>query len=143
METVVIRTFDNAILAHIISDKLTNAGVENFIFDENTNTVMPIWGMAIGGIKVAVDKHNHEKAMQALFEIDEEYRRSAVCPKCNAHEIISIPKKSAGNALLTILTWMFSRHAVSGENVFYCKNCGYESETLPEPPEGYYNKDLL
>lgn len=143
MDTVVVRTFDNAILAHITSDKLTNAGVENYIFDENTNTVMPIWGMAIGGIKIAVDKADEERALQKLHEIDEEYRKSAMCPKCSANDIILIPKKSAGNVLLGILTWMFSRHAVSGEYVYHCNNCGYESDTLPEPPEGYVSPDLL
>jgi rubredoxin len=143
METVTVRTFDNAILAHITSDKLTNAGIENYIFDENTNTVMPMWGMAIGGIKIAVDKVDEQKALQALYEMDEEYRKSAVCPKCNATEIILIPKKSAGSMMLGIFTWLFSNKAVPGELVYHCKNCGYESETLPEPPEDYVNPDML
>ena len=143
METVTIRTFDNAILAHITSDKLSNAGIENFIFDENTNTVMPVWGLAIGGIKIAVDKLNEQAALQALYEIDEEYRKTALCPKCGANEIISVPKKSPGNFIMGIHTWLFSRHAVSGEQVYQCKICGFESESLPEPPDDYKNNDLL
>lgn len=143
METVIVRTFDSAISAHIISDKLNNAGVENFILDENTSTIIPIWNLATGGIKIGVKKTDEEKALQALFEIDEEYRKTAVCPKCNASEIILVPKKSAGNFLITILTWAFSNHAVSGENVYHCNACGYESDKLPEPPEGYVDTDIL
>ncbi len=137
MDTVVIRTFDNPILVHITSDKLRNAGVENYIFDETSVTVMPIWGAAIGGIKLAVEKRDEALALQILYDLDEEYRKSAVCPKCHANEIISLPKQSAGSMITAILTWLFSRHAVAGEEIYQCQNCGYESETLPEPPEDY------
>ncbi len=143
MDTVVVRTFDNHILAHITSDKLSNAGVENYIFDEASVTVMPIWGAVIGGIKVAVEKRDEARARELLAEFDEEYRRSAVCPKCNAHEIILVPKQTAGSMITAIFTWLFSRHAVAGEEVYHCNNCGYESDTLPEPPEDYVSKDLL
>ena|SRR6218665_965104 len=143
METVVIRTFDNYIQAHIVSDKLTNAGVTNYIFDENTVTTMPIWGNAVGGIKIVVNKEDEEAARQALFEIEEEYRKSAACPRCGAGEIIVIPKKSVGNFITAIFSWAFSNYALSANQVYHCKNCGYESDTLPESPGDAEQSDLL
>lgn len=143
MDTVVIRTFDNHILAHITSDKLRNEGVENYIFDEASVTVMPMLGAAIGGIKLAVEKADQHRAMQLLYDFDEEYRKSAVCPKCGANEIVLVPKRTPGSMITAIFTWMFGRHAVAGEEVYHCNNCGYESDTLPEPPEGYVDKDLI
>lgn len=135
MKTIVIRTFDNYILAHIVSDKLTNAGITNYIFDENTVTTIPIWGNAVGGIKIVVDKADEPAARQALFEIEEAFRKSAVCPRCGAREIISIPKNSPGNIFTAILSWSFSSYALAPNYVYHCKNCGYESDTLPEAPD--------
>jgi hypothetical protein len=143
MDTVVLRTFDNHILAHITSDKLRNEGVENYLFDEASVTVIPLLSAAIGGIKLVVDKRDERRALQLLHEFDEAYRKSAVCPKCDASEIILVPKQSAESMVTAIFTWLFSRHAVAGQEVYHCNNCGYESDTLPEPPEGYVSPDLL
>ncbi len=139
MDTVVLRTFDNHILAHITSDKLRNEGVENYIFDEASVTVIPILGAAIGGIKLVVEKGDEKRALELLQEFDEEYRKSATCPKCGANEIILVPRQTAGSMITAIFTWLFSRHAVAGEEVYHCKNCGYESDTLPESPKDYLN----
>jgi len=143
MDTVILKTFDSSILAHIASDRLTMAGIENYIHDENTNTIMPVWGMAIGGIKIVVKKEDEKKAQDAMFEIEDSYRRSAVCEKCGAQEIILVPKKSTGNFLMSLLTWLFSNYSVSAENVYHCKACGNETDKLPDPPEELENKDLL
>jgi len=35
--------------------------------------------------------------------------------------------------ITAILSWLFSNYAVSAENIYQCGNCGYESNTLPEP----------
>lgn len=135
MEMVIIRTCYNPIVAHITSDKLTNAGVENFMFDENTTRLSPSWGFLVGGVKIAVSKENEQKALVALAEIDEAYRKSFVCPKCSASNMLVVPRQSGRNILTGIITGIFPGYEVAGENTYQCKECGFETDSLPYAPE--------
>ncbi len=137
MRTVVVKTFYNYIPAHIISGRLKDAGINCHLFDEASVTMAPFLGSAIGGIKLVVDEADEVRARNLLSEYEEEYRLAAVCPKCGASEMQSLPKKSAGNMLTALLTWIFSNYAVSVDHVYTCANCGYETETLPENTEAY------
>ncbi len=128
METIIVRTCYNPIVAHITSDKLANAGVENFLFDENTSRLSPTWGFLVGGIKIVVSKENEQRALLALAEIDEEYRKSFVCPKCNANDMTIVPRQSFENILKGVITGIFPGYEVSGENIYQCKACGYETD---------------
>ncbi len=132
MKTVVLRTFDNYFKANIILTRLQHCGIDCFLKDEYTVTIDPILSNAIGGIKLAVDADMAETAQKLLLEFDEEYIRSAVCPKCYTNDILLVPKPGAQNFITAILTWLFSSYAVATENVYQCQKCGYESTTLPE-----------
>lgn len=143
MRPVVVKTFYNYIPAHIISGRLKDAGIDSHLFDETSVTMAPFLGSAIGGIKLAVDEADEVQARNLLSLYEDEYRRAAICPKCGANEIVLLPKKSAGNIATALLTWVFSNYAVSVDHVYTCARCGYETETLPDPPEDYENKDLL
>ena len=137
MRTVVLKTFDHYFSAHILSSKLSDAGVQSYLFDENSITIGPFMSNALGGIKLVVDEADEVVARKLISEFEEEYRRSAVCPKCFKNEIEIVPKRQAGNMLTAIFTWFFSNYAVSTENIYECRHCGYQSETLPENLEAY------
>jgi len=132
METVTIKTFDNYFSANIILTRLQDAGVHCFLKDEYTVTIDPILSNAIGGIKLQVNIEDADVAEKMLRQFEDEYLQSAQCPVCNAHDFMQVPKRAPGNILTAILTWMFSSYAVSVQQVYQCRQCGYESKTLPE-----------
>ena len=64
--------------------------------------------------------------------MDEDYIKSAVCPRCGKHTIELVPKNTTKNMASVFLSWILGSFAVSPENVYQCSSCKYESETLPE-----------
>ena len=133
MEFVTVRTFSNYFSANILLSKLQDGGVQCFLKDEFTVTVDPILANAVGGIKLMVNKDDEAEVVDIIKHFDEEYRRTAVCPKCGSNDIELVPKRNSANMLAAILSWLFSSYAVSAENVYQCSVCGYESNVLPEP----------
>jgi len=131
METVIIKSFDNYFSANIILSRLREEGIEAFLLDEYTSTINPVLGNAIGGIKLAVDAHEQEKALMLLEQFHDEYMRAAICPRCNQTTIIQMPSRKANSVITSILTWFFSSYAVPAENIYHCTNCQFESRTLP------------
>ncbi len=132
MRTVVIRAFDEYFTAHILSTKLREAGIESYLFNENSITLGPFMSNALGGIKLVVDEVDEVAARNLFSEFDEEYRKSSTCPKCFGHEIDLIPKRETGNVLTALLTWLFSNDSLSPATIYECRRCGYQSENLPE-----------
>ena len=132
MDFVTIRTFQNYFSAHILLSKLQDAGMECYLKDEFTVTIDPILSNAVGGIKLVVKKDDEKEACEILQIFDQEYMRSAVCPKCGNQTIELVPKKTTANMLTAVLTWLFGSYAISAKNVYQCSSCGYESDTLPE-----------
>jgi predicted RNA-binding Zn-ribbon protein involved in translation (DUF1610 family) len=138
MDFVTIRTFQNNFSAHLVLTKLRSAGITCFLKDEFTVTVDPILSNAIGGIKLVIKKEEQEEAIELLRVIDEDYIRSAVCPRCGKHTIELVPKNTTKNLASVLLSWILGSYAVSPKNVYQCSSCKYESETLPES----FNNDL-
>jgi predicted nucleic-acid-binding Zn-ribbon protein len=111
MELVTVRTFDNYFSASIILTRLQSDGVECYLKDEHTVTIV-------------VNK--------LLEEYHLEYIKSAACPQCGANNFTQVTKKEVGNYLTAIFTWLFSNYAVAPNYIYQCGNCGYECETLPD-----------
>ncbi|MDQ6903389.1 MAG: DUF2007 domain-containing protein [Bacteroidota bacterium] len=132
MELVTVRTFTNYFSANILLSKLRDGGIQCYLKDEYTVTMDPLLMNAVGGIKLVVNKNDVEEVLKVLQHFDEQYRRSAVCPKCGSHSIELVPKRNAANMITAVLSWIFSSYAVSAENVYQCSSCGYESTNLPE-----------
>ncbi len=133
METIVLRRFDNYFSAHIMKSKLEDTGIHCYLFDENSVTVNPVFSNAIGNIKLVVADYDEKRATEALEKFDAEYLANSICPKCKTGNFIMIPAKSPKNFITSILTWMFSNYAVSVNYIYHCRQCGYETEQLPEP----------
>ncbi|MBA2248773.1 MAG: DUF2007 domain-containing protein [Chitinophagaceae bacterium] len=129
---VVLRAFDNYFLANIILTKLRDAGIECYLKDEYMVTIDPILSNAIGGIKLVVKKEIEEEARAMLYTFDNEYKENSTCPNCGSHDIVLLPKQSMENMITAVASWLFSTYAVSAENIYKCKHCGFESEELPE-----------
>jgi len=132
MDFITIRTFQNYFSAHIMLTKFRDAGIECYLKDEFTVTVDPILSNAVGGIKLIVKTKDEKEVRHLLDYFDEEYMKSAVCPKCGSLTIELFPKKTTANMATALLTWIFGSYAISVRNVYHCSSCGYESESLPE-----------
>ncbi len=146
MELVTIRTFNNYFSANILLTKLKDAGFQCYLKDEYTVTIDPLLTNAVGGIKLVIRKDDEQEIINIMQLFDEQYRLSAVCPKCGSHDIHLMPKRSTSNMVTAILSWLFSDYAVSAENVYQCGVCGFESEALPEPLQNninYYEPEAL
>lgn len=133
MDLITIRTFQNYFSAQILLTKLRSAGIECYLRDEFMVSVAPFLSNGVGGIKLVVKKKDEPEVSAMLHQFDEEYRKSAVCPKCGSNTIELVPKKTTANMLTAILSWLFSNYAISAENVYQCSTCKYESNSLPEP----------
>ena len=137
LQTVVIRTFDNYFKANIILTRLQHSGIDCFLKDEYTVTIDPLLSNAIGGIKLAVSVEDAEIAEKLLQQFEEEYLRSAVCPKCSANDIRFVHEAGVHNYITAFLTRLFPGYSVATKNVYKCLQCGYESKTLPENLAAY------
>lgn len=131
LDLVTVRTFQNYFTAQITSTKLQSAGIVCYLSDSSTATVAPFLSTAIGGIKLVVRKEDVEEVNALLDQIDEEYRKNAVCPKCGNHTIEKITKQTPGNFFTAILSWFLGDFAMS-KKIYQCSTCKYESEDLPQ-----------
>ena len=139
MELVTIRTFDNYFSANILLTRLRDSGVQCYLKDEYTVTLDPLLSNAIGGIKLVIRKEDLPEVTELLQSFDNDYKMAVQCPKCGSNDIILVPKAGVENMITAISTWLFSSYAISAENVYKCNQCGFESETLPEPPNAQHN----
>ena len=71
MSLITIQTCNSAIDAHILQNTLEGEGIECYIFDENIVTVNPLYGNAVGGIKLKINEEDKENAIAILSELAE------------------------------------------------------------------------
>ena len=57
------RTFENGMLAEMVRQMLENEGVRAYVMDENMGSMFHV---AVGGVKLAVDDADVEKAIEIL-----------------------------------------------------------------------------
>lgn len=126
-----IKTFDNSFEAHIWKEKFVANGIDVFLLDEMTSSTMPVWNMAIGGIKLVVADDIYAEALIKLKEFEEDYAQSATCLICKKSGLDYVPKKTGLNLFTEIATWLFSSYAVAVDYVYHCAGCGFESTSLP------------
>lgn len=129
---VPIRTYDNYIPANLVLQRLEAEEITAYLQDENTVTVVPMYSMAVGGIKLMVHEEQAPRALELLKEWDADYKEAAACPKCGSHNILLVPQAAnPANWFVAIATWFFGNYAVSAKDVYKCHNCGHEFENIP------------
>lgn len=127
MEFVILKSFSNYVDAHIILGRMKDEGIDCWLKNENTTTLMPIWTTALGGIQLMVAKHQEQKAAYILKEIEEERKENMACPKCDSHnvEYINTMRKPV-NWLSAAATFFLGDYAVMPEQRYHCFDCGEE-----------------
>lgn len=131
MDLVAIRSYNSYFTANMVLGRLETDGMEAYLKDENTIVIDPILTNAVGGIKLMVKDSDVEAANALLNAYDEDYRKAAVCPKCNSQAFSYELMPKPTNFITAILTWFFSSYAVATDYTYRCGVCGYESRELP------------
>lgn len=128
---VPVRSYDNYIPANMTLQRLEEEGITAYLQDENTVTTMPIWNIAVGGIKLMVQEEEAPRAIEFLNQWEKEFREAGACPKCGSHNIVYVPQPSnPRNWLVALLSWSFTSYAVAPEQVYKCSDCGNEFEDI-------------
>ena len=137
MEFVVIQSFTNYIDAHILLGRLQEEGIQCWLKNEATVTIIPVWNNALGGIQVMVNKDEWQKAADILKIIQDEKRSKFICPQCGSHnvEYINTMRKPV-NWLSTAITFLLDDYALMPEQCYHCFHCGAE---FKEPVEATDN----
>jgi len=127
MSFVAIQSFTNYIDAHIVLGCLKEAGVDCWLKNEATATLIPVWTTAIGGIELMVAKDQLQKAGYMLQKMADEKKFNRLCPSCYSHnvEYINTMRKPL-NWLSAVVTFFLANFALMPEQRYRCFHCGEE-----------------
>jgi hypothetical protein len=122
-----MKSFSNYIDAHILLGRMKEEGVDCWLKNEATTTIMPIWTTALGGIQLMVNEEQLQKAAYILKVIEEETKEKVICPKCSSHDVqyINTMRKPV-NWLSAAVTFLLGDYAVLPVQRYHCFNCGEE-----------------
>ena len=70
MDLVVLRCYDNYVAANMAKNLLESKDIISFLQDEFISTIMPLWNIANGGIKLLVHCDDRPEAEAILQEAD-------------------------------------------------------------------------
>ena len=70
MELITVKTFDNAMEAHILKSKLESEHIDSFIFDEHIVGINMLYAQSVGGVKLKIRKEDEDAVKVLLAEIE-------------------------------------------------------------------------
>jgi DNA-directed RNA polymerase subunit RPC12/RpoP len=133
MSFVTVKTFDNAIDAHLLRSKLESEGIECFLFDENTVSINPLFNIAVDGIKLKIHEKDVEKTKRILKEISETHFTDddgniIKCPNCSSTDLIPNFKsnKSKTGLFSTLVSLLLGILPFYNKSVYKCRECNKE-----------------
>ena len=135
MNLVTAQNFDDSVSAHLVKTRLENEGIKCFIFDEHINNVMPIYGQAVGGIRIKIKEEDVLKAKQLIEEWElrpflNQSNETLTCTSCGAQELYAGFKsfKTSRGWLTLAISFLFMIYPFYSKTVYRCKNCGEEMD---------------
>lgn len=132
MAYTVLKTFENYFTANIFLGKMQEAGIDCRLMNEDVVTTVPFLTNIVGGIKLVVNDEFAEEAKAILLGFEENYRNNSVCPKCGSKGMELIQKKGGDGKFTSIIGWLADNYPLNTLYVYQCKQCGFETENLPE-----------
>ncbi len=124
-EWILYDSYSDYFKANVMLHKLHSYGLDTMLKDENTVTMDPMLGNAIGGIKLMVLKVDTDKIIELNKQWAEEAKANIVCPKCNSSAIVTITEPKPQNWLFAIFTTILTSFAVAA-TCSKCENCGHQ-----------------
>ena len=135
MNLVTVQTFNDSVSAHLVKTRLENEGIECFIFDEYINNVMPIYGQAVGGIRLKIKEEDVTRTKELIEEWElrpflNQSNETLTCISCGAQELYAGFKsfKTSLGWLTLAISFIFMIYPFYSKTVYRCKNCGEEMD---------------
>ena len=125
-----LTTLSNSIEATFLQHALDMEGIDSFITNEHTSTMLPhLYGMLGHGIQIMVRDTDYERARQILVRKENE-NQIRTCPNCGSSNIGfgMKGKKRLGDHLLIFLSLIVAAPMGNIKNKHYCKDCGEDFE---------------
>ncbi len=125
-----LTTVSSSIEATLLQHVLEMEGIDSFITNEHTSTMLPhLYGMLGHGIQVMVRDDDFEKAKDVLRR-EQEAREVRTCPTCGSTDIgFGVRgKRRFGDRLLIFISLIAGVPMGNIKNKYYCKNCGENFE---------------
>jgi Protein of unknown function (DUF2007). len=125
-----LTTVSNSIEATFLQHALEMEGINSFITNEHTSTMLPhFYGMLGHGIQIMVSETDYEKAKEILA-VRQNENQIRTCPNCGSSNIGfgMRGKKRLGVRLLIFLSLFVVVPMGNIKNKYYCKDCGEDFE---------------
>ncbi len=133
MSFTTLKTFDNAMDAHILKAAIEAEGISCYLFDENIVTLNPLFNITVGGIKLSVATNDVDAAMKFLSEIEsrpylDENEVIIQCPACasTAIEMEVLALKSTWTVVSVLISLISFIYPIHSKRVNRCKDCQTE-----------------
>jgi len=137
VEYITIRTFENPLDAHLLKTKLESEGIACLLMDDYMMSLIPLYNLTLGGVKLKVQESDSSRAQDILAEYDNtRYTNSedneVQCVYCGSDKFYSrFPSmRSFWGVLTAVLYFILFIYPVYFKHVYKCKSCGGEFETL-------------
>ena len=125
--------FRSGIDVHIMKGRLETDGIDCFVFDENIMTLNPLYNIAVGGVKLKVNRVDVDKAKNIIHAVNAQPITDAnediiICPQCHSNNLYSHFKSMKGfiGIVSAIISFIFSVFPIYFKLVYKCKDCGFE-----------------
>ena len=126
MTIVRLTTCDNSIDANFIKNNLENEGIECFLTNEISSTLVPVYnGMMNAGIQIMINEDDLEKASKLIEQPAIE--NPIVCPNCNSQNIkFGFGNRKGLKILGVILSLLVTIPFGTIKRNYYCIDCKTE-----------------
>lgn len=126
MSIIRLTTCDSIIDANFLKNNLENEGIECFLSNEISSTLVPFYnGMMNAGIQVMINDEDLEKASK-LIDIPEVVK-PIMCPNCNSTNIkFGFGEKKGWKILGVILSLLVILPFGNIKRNYFCKDCKTE-----------------
>lgn len=128
---ITLRSYSFAIDANIAKNVLENEEIECFLFDENINSINPLYAVATGGIKLKVYSEEAGFADKILKEWENKPTTNEVdevvcCPKCGSQQIETgfLNVNGFRDVLSFLFAFFLSVFPLKVSRKKRCKDCG-------------------
>ena len=125
-----LTTVRNSIEATLLQHTLEMEGINSFITNEHTSTMLPhLYGMLGHGIQIMVADEDYERA-DLVLKSKEKESRITICPYCGSSNIGfgMAGKKRLGDQLLILLSLIAALPMGNIKNKYFCKDCREDFE---------------
>jgi hypothetical protein len=125
MKTIRLTTCENTSEAYLLKGLLLNEGIDCFLTNENTTTLLPHLNNMLGsGIQIIVKEEDFHRAFEIIKDSSFGSKNELTCPNCNSKDIQLGLGKNKG---LIILNIFFSLLAFipfgNMKPKYHCKQC--------------------